>query len=41
MFIVLGEFLVYSFVRSGICWIPLLTKPGKCVALQLMYISPR
>jgi hypothetical protein len=35
MFIVLGELLVFSFVRSGARKAPLLTEFGKCEALQL------
>jgi hypothetical protein len=38
---VLGEFLVYSSVRNRVRRAPLLTEPGKCVALQIyVYIAP-
>jgi hypothetical protein len=32
---VLGEYLVFSSVRSGIRLMPLLAEFGKCMALQL------
>jgi len=35
MFIVLGEYMVFSSVRSGARLMPFLTELGKCVALQI------